>query len=349
MRLEQHLPETVAYAHDVSISPFPYDLTAESVDEVGSLVGRAGNVYTVQLDNGIPWQDADSGSEFDAGVSEEWQRHKDYIQPGQQVYLAIAPLQDDRMSWATGFDGADAPRWATWPDLDLERLSAAYLNYVERAVEYFGPTYLNIGVEAGDLAHNDPELWLTLASVLEQTYRQIKAEQPAVQVGVSWSLPLLMQVPVLERSDTLIAALDYVGISFYPYLDQFYSKIGGVSLAEAPDQWRMPYRWLRENIDKPVAICETGYSSAAIRLDDFDLDIDGDPALQSQYVDELAAIAGRDGYLFTVFFLAVDYDALTSKLGLPAMELWQNTGFFDAQLQPKPAWQSYIRSWLGQT
>ncbi|MFV0426476.1 MAG: hypothetical protein ACK5KU_05495 [Beutenbergiaceae bacterium] len=346
--LTQQLPEAIEYQHNVSISPFPYDLTVESVEQVGGLVSTAGNLYTVQLDNGVPWRDADAGNDFSSGVMEEWERHRSYIGADQQVYLAIAPLQDDRLSWSTGFDGGQAPEWATWESIDLERLRTAYLNYVNRAIEYFQPTFLNIGVEAGDLAHNDPQKWETLAEVLADSYQELKSAHPGLTIGVSWSLPLLMLPAVLEESTTLIEVLDYVGISFYPYLDQFYSRLGGVDLPQQPNQWREPYAWLSANIDKPLAICETGYSSVPVQLEEFDLDIGGDPDTQSLYVQELSVITAQDDYLFTVFFLAVDYGALTRELELPAMELWQYTGFFDEDLVPKPAWDAYIRFWLGQ-
>ncbi|MFV0405409.1 MAG: hypothetical protein ACK5LN_01065 [Propioniciclava sp.] len=346
--LAHQVPTGTDFSRRVSISPFPYDLTPAAVREVGSLVSQAGNVYTVQLDNGIPWQDADTGADFSAEVMEEWERHRGTIGTDQEVYLAIAPLQDDRSSWATGFDGTAAPPWATWEQGDLDRLRTAYLNYVERAVAYFEPTLVNIGVEAGDLAHNDPGRWDAAAAVLADTHRQLKLGHPDLQIGISWSLPLLMQPEVTERSAALIEILDYVGISFYPYLGPFYSAIGGIDLAGPPDQWQVPFAWLRENIDKPLALCETGYASKPVTLSEFDLEIPGDPTVQSQYVADLAAITDADDYLFTVFFLAVDYDALTRKLGLPAMELWQHTGFFEADLTPKPAWETYRQTWLGE-
>lgn len=331
---------------NVSISPFPYDLTISAIQNVNKVVNASSDIYTVQLDNGIPWQDALENNKFERAVMEQWERHRDGIGANQDVYLAIAPLQDDRISWATDHDGKKAPSWVRKEKKINDRIVKAYINYIGRAIEYFSPRYINIGVEAGDLAAKKPRRWPALEQLFFQTYQSVKEHNPNIQVGISWGLPLLMAQGVLKRSQAMIDEMDYVGISFYPHLRQFYTKIGGVDISAPPQQWRNPLSWLADNVISPIAICETGYSSTPVKVPEYGLDMQGSPEVQSQFVRELAQISRRDNYLFTVFFLAIDFDRLRRRLDIPVMKFWEHSGFFDEKLQPKPAWETFKRHWL---
>jgi len=332
----------------LSISPFPYDLTTESLEHVAAIVDAASSVYTIQLDNGIPWQEAFDKTPFPPDFERDLRNRKNAVRPDQKIYLAIAPLQDDRTSWANAFDGKKAPTWVLKETQINDKISQAYISYVFRVIDYFNPDYINIGVEAGDAAHKDAKKWQSLAPLFVKTLNAIKSKHPTRQAGISWSLPLLMQGQTLNRSEVVISVSDYIGISFYPYMHQFYEKIGGVSLPSPPAQWREPLSWLRENTNKPIAICETGYSSSTVIDKQYGLHMEGSEEQQAKYVAELAEIATRDNYLFTMFFLAVDYDVLREKLHFPIMKLWEHIGFFDRHLQPKAAWQALTQHWLKQ-
>ena len=344
--LTKHLPADITFKSNVSITSFPYDLTHTAVKNVSELVSLSGNVYTVQLDNGIPWQAALDDKPFSDSIQNEWRQHLNAISPAQKIYLAIAPLQDDRISWATEFEGRDAPNWVRNENSLNEKITKAYTNYINRAIDYFNPDFINIGVEAGDLAAKDPGKWTAIEMLFNLTIKSIKEVDFDLPVGISWGLPLLLREDVLLRSSALIENLDYVGISFYPYMGQFYEKIGGIELPQPPDQWRLPFDWLQANIKKPVAICETAYSSHDVELPEYQLNMPSSSKLQIQYIEELANTASKYDYLFTVFFLSVDYDVLMDKLGIPEMALWRNTGFFNADLTPKPAWEAYQKYWL---
>lgn len=331
----------------VSLGPFPYDLTAESVKTVAGLVRSNANLYCVQLDDGIPWEAALSGAEFDANVKDQWQRHRDSIAPHHEVYLAIAPLAEDRIAWAPAAGGATAPAWARDERRLTPELKSAYARYVLRAVDYFRPNYLNIGVESGDLAAKRPAKWPLFDELFADCAAQVRSRHPNLKIGISFGLPLLQKDQVLGRVSKLIDASDYVGVSFYPYMSEFYAKFGAARLPAPPDEWRKPLAWLAQNVRKPIAICETAYSSEPVSIAAHGLRLGGSRELQSAYVTDLSEIARRDGYLFTVFFLTVDYDALMSKLRRndETMKLWWRTGFFDRNQREKPAWAAYQKAW----
>jgi hypothetical protein len=337
-----------ASAPVVSISPFPYDTTQAAAQTVSQIIRDYTRLYTVQLDNGIPWNAALNGLPFDKGMMDQWNRHKAAI-GSNLVYLAIAPLAEDRVSWAPNFNKALAPAWASDEQHATPQLKKAYTQYVLRAIDFFHPTFLNLGVEAGDMARRKPSKWPLFEDLFTNCAAQVRARYPEIRLGISFSLPLLMQPGIPGRAAKVIGQSDYVGISFYPYLSDFYAKLGGVALPAPPQQWLSPLTWLERNIKKPVAICETGYSSQPVVLPHYDLSMNGTESLQSEYVTNLAEFAVRDHYLFTVFFLAVDCDALMKQLpvGDGSGTLWTHTGFFNGQLQAKPAWSGYLRAWLG--
>lgn len=332
----------------VSVSPFPYDLTADAVRRVSSLIHSNADVYTVQLDNGVPWAEALSGKPFPESLQDQWRRHKESIAPHHKVYVAIAPLAEDRTSWAGAPKGSSAPAWARDETRLTEELRTAYGKYVLRVVEYFGPDYLNIGVEAGDMAAKLPRKWPQFEALFAATATAVKASHPKIAVGISTGLPFLQMDSVLKRASRVFEQSDYVGISFYPYMSEFYEKFGAARLPAPPAQWREPLEWLHRNTQKPIAICETGYSSEAVRLPKYGLALQGDPATQAQYIEDLADIALRDHYLFTVFFLAADYDALMRKAspGDDRHRMWGRTGFYGTNGVAKPAWGSFQKAWF---
>lgn len=341
-------PVQSAESTRIGISPFPADLTPESIAIVTDLVRNNGNLCVVQLDDGIPWEEALAGKRFSDKLQEEWRGQKNNKTDSQELYVSIAPLSDDRTTWAGGYAGSEAPAWVREEKQINAQISDAYRNYVNRVVEYFQPDYLNLGQESGDLAAKDPKRWARFESLYLGLSSELKKKYPTMKIGISFGLPLLMKKGVLARATPVIEASDYVGISFYPYMGQFYSQIGGRALPPPPAQWRSPLNWLRQHVRKPAAICETGYSSDNVKAARWGLDMPGSKGLQAQYVAELADIAKRDGYLFVAFFLAVDYDKLARKIPDPGeiLPLWIHTGFFDQNMQPKPAWESYQSAWL---
>lgn len=354
----------------VGINPFPYDLEAEAIFKTANTVRSNGDLYTVQLDNGIPWQDALDGNEFSQKFMEVWERHlHQWKADHQAIHLAIAPLSMDRKSWAGGFEGAAAPKWvqkskgAVTPEI-----AKAYANYVRRATEYFNPNYLNIGVEAMDLAHNNKKNWAELQDLLIKINQQEKQERPNMQVGLSIGLPLLMQPEIFERTKKAINASDYLGISFYPHLAPFYKQIGGASLQSPPEQWAGPLDWVKANIvlntnhrltkRTPVAFSETSYSSEDVVVNKWGLStMAADEELQKEYVialsnfaHDLNSIGGKNYCLFVNFFLAIDYNALAKKIAnkdtRDLLKFWMHSGFIDKDLKPKPAWDAYQQHWL---
>lgn len=321
-------------------TPFPYDFTQEAIEKTYDIVDKYGTLFAIHRDDGIPWREAYDDTEFPKKVRKHWDEHVKYRPMGKKVYLGLAPLDTDRTSMAAISEGSRTRRSFLKKNLDSPEVMQAYLNYVRRAVKTFDPDYLNIGIEAGELADRSKSRWEDFEALFEHVRSHIKKENPDTLIGISFGLTSLMKPKVAKRARKIIASSDYVGVSFYPYFSSYKDD----AASRPPQQWLEPLNWLREFAHKPIAITETGYATKDATLASPKLYMKGSKQWQQKFLIDLAAIAKRDNYLFVVWFLPIDYEALSKRAGFgegDAARLWENIGLFDANLQPKPAWQTW--------
>ncbi len=336
-------------------TPFPYDSTDEAVTRTLDIVRNNANVHALHLDDGIPWDELLDAKPNPKRVQREWDNWTRVIPTGRPVYLALAPLAKDRKSLAPTKGEAGTSSSLPWSlklaRLDDDKVKAAYLEYARRAVKQFRPSYLNLGIEAGELAARDPKRWPQFEALYRNVATALKRDNPRLQIGISFGLQSLMKPGVAELAKPLVDASDYLGLSFYPHMSPFAEKFGDPPLGEREQAWRAPLDWARRYTDKPIALCETGYSSMNAELPSYSLKIKGDPVLQASYVRELAQLAERDNYLFVVWFLAVDYDRLYERMsGTPDNEvnlLWRNIGLWSGDIKAKPGWAEWQNALAG--
>jgi hypothetical protein len=325
-------------------TPFPYDATLEAVQRTHAVIAPNSTLYALHFDDGIPWKEALADAPFPARIRKEWDDQAKAIPKDHIVYLGFAPLATDRKSLApaTGEEKRlplpDELRSAPLDDPKVER---AYLNYARRAVRRFHPHFLNLGIEAGEILSRDFAHWPQFVNLYNSVRNPLKREFPAMQIGISFGLGDLRAEQEAKAAKALIATSDYVGLSFYPYAAPFDEVFGAPPYGDGADAWHKPLAWIRAYTDKPIAICETGYSTQSIDLPQFGLKMPVEPEMQAQYVRELFEITHRDRYAFVIWFLAIDYDKLYASMppGSDAMKLWRNIGLLDGDARPKPAWE----------
>jgi hypothetical protein len=324
-------------------TPFPYDSTLEALTKTHDTIAPHSTLWALHYDNGIPWKEALADAPFPARIQQEWNANVRAIPPGHVVYVALAPLDKDRKSLAPASGEQEhAPMPEAFKDaaLDDPNVEKAYLNYARRAVKQFHPRFLNLGIEAGQLMSRDRLRWPHFERLYAYVRAALKKEFPDVQVGISFGLGDLRSASEAKAARPLIANSDYVGLSFYPYASDFDEKFGAPPYRGATP-WREPLAWIRAYTKKPIALCETGYTTQDIDIPAFHLKMTGSSQAQAEYTRELFEIARRDRYAFVVWFLAIDYDKLYARMpaGSEVMTLWRNIGFLDGNLQPKPAWE----------
>jgi len=332
-------------------TPFPYDFTLEAVNTTYKVIEDDATLFAIHRDNGIPWQEALENKPFPKKVTEEWQARIGHIKAHHKVYVGLAPLALDRESLHNISEGSKTPESFRKKAINSDEVRTAFLNYARRAVETFNPDYLNLGIEAGELIARDKKRWAQFEDFFEYVKNGIKQDNPNIQIGISFGLQSLMEPGVLSAAQRVIAGSDFVGISFYPYMSKFQEALGSSALPRPPGQWLEPLNWLRNNVDKPIAICETGYTTRPIGLNSPKLSMDGNEDLQRRYLQDLAGLAARDDYLFVAWFLPIDYKALSERArfekGSPN-RLWEYTGLFDPDLKPKSAWPIWKQAVSGQ-
>ena len=324
-------------------TPFPYDMTAEAVSKTYEICNKFGSLYAVQLDDGIPWKEALSGEPWPQDLQEKWVDFKMHQTSDRKMVLSIAPLAEDRKSRAPAAKGSSTPLGMMFASFNSAPMKEAYLKYVLRVVEFFHPDYLNIGQEAGELAFHDPSSWSQFEELYHHVRKEIKRISPNTAVGISFNLQMLMNPDVAARSRTLIEDSDFIGISFYPYMSPEYQRYGLPALPPAPDMWKTPLNWLKNYTTKPIAIFETGFTSANVYIAEDKVTLNGNADLQTKYIQDLSRFAERDNYLFVVWFMPVDYDKLFTHIETENdyYKIWQRIGFFDTELRPKPAWEAW--------
>lgn len=323
---------------------FPYAATLDAIDKTHELIHDYGNVFVVQRDNGIPWYEALNDLPYPSKVRETWADFAARRPADVPVYVALAPLGDDRKTLIYASEGSAQPDVFSGRALNDPEVIRAYTNYVLKAVDTFRPDYLNVGLEAGDVALRAPQEWPKFVQLYRHVAEAVRTAHPEVRVGISFILQSLLDPVVAERSLDVINHSDFVGISFYPYMSPFYERFGAPALDAPPAQWRAPLDYLRTFTTKPIAICETGYNSRPVELSNFNLSLDGTQQLQEQYLRELADYARQENYLFVVWFTVVDYERLFETLspGNGAYKLWQYVGLLDPNLNRKPAWSAWL-------
>ena len=91
--------------------------------------------------------------------------------------------------------------------------------------------------------------------------------------------------------------------SVLPFASSFSEKFGLPPFGQGPDAGRKPLAWVCAYTNKPIALCETGYTTQDSHVPQFKVDIKGDAELQAEYVKELFDISSRDRDAFVIWFL----------------------------------------------
>jgi hypothetical protein len=260
-------------------TPFPYDQTLEALAKTHQIVTANSTIYALHYDDGIPWKEALADAPFPKRVQRSWDDQARSVPKGHKVYLGLAPLDKDRRSLAPARgeqDGAATPMELRNARLDDSKVKQAYFNYARRAVRQFKPDFLNLGVEAGGVLMRDSARWAQFERLYEHVRSSLKKEFPGLQIGISFSLGHLRVETNAKAAKSLIAKSDYVGLSFYPSASPFDEKYGLPPYGAGADAWRKPLAWVRAYTDKPIALCETGYTTLNCDVPQFDLHINPD-------------------------------------------------------------------------
>ena len=334
----------------MGFTPFPWDMTLEAVEDTGRFIVGNGDIISHHLEQGVPWTEALDDKPFHPNMMKDWEGRKK-LSEGKELFLSVTPLNEGRNSMEL-YRGEDEDMPLPDPFRDKAFndpiVKRAYLNYCRRAVDYFQPDYLAVGIEVNELFHNSPQMWSPFVELHKHIYNELKKSYPDLPIFFTVSLHNLTNPSwsdLEEQRDEIRKLLEFsdiAGISYYPFM---------AGQSERPIEI---FDWIRNFTDKPMAITETGFPAEDIVLKTYGITIPGSPEKQNSYFETLLDRANKDSYLFVIVFLYRDYDALFGKIApelekrdltLDIFSVWKDCGMVDENGAERPAlevWRRYL-------
>jgi arabinogalactan endo-1,4-beta-galactosidase len=210
-----------------------------------------------------------------------------------------------------------------------------YLAYCRRAIEFFRPDYLCIGIEVNEI-HRDggEQKWNAYAALHRHVYGELKKEHKDLPIFASFTLHSTFQKrgSMLDSFKKLMPYNDLVAVSYYPFF--------------VPEKDRLTaLDWMTEQFDafqKPYAVVETNDSAERLPLPQLKAVLEGTPEKQADYYGKLLGLAQKRQFAFVISFVHQDYDALWQKIESSSPELfkaWRDSGLVDENGKPRPALQ----------
>ncbi len=330
--------ETPRHFH-LGFTPFPYEISTEAVDFTYEHIAEDADIIAHHFDDGIPWPEALADAPYPPEYMAEWQTRKARTADNQAIYLAITPINWDRSGLAP-YRGAkgDMPLPAPWDTYDFSspEVHSAFYTHAVRAIDFFEPDYVAIGIEVNLLLNNNAAAWPDYLALHRETYTRLKARYPDLPIFVSFFGPDLLQGYRDEPDPAAQAAAfaeimpysDYFGISLYPYMTRYMTT-------QIPNSM---FADLFALSDKPVAITETGYPAETLSVFNGSLVMPSDAQKQVDYIAALLDAADHHDLRFVINFVLRDYDRLYEQIGGGDLQaVWRDTGLYAGDGQPRPA------------
>ena len=332
-------PERRAFR--MGFTPFPYDTTLEAINVVKGFLHRNADVISIHLE-GVPWLEAHTGEPFHPKLMGDWQRHMEATPSKGKVYLSLSPLNNGR-SGIAGYRAAEEnlplPEPFVGKTLDDPVVVNAYLNYCRRAIRYFRPDFMTIGIEVNELFHNNRSNWQAYTVLHRQVYERLKTEDPNLPVCVTFTLHNMLNPDWRDRKQMLSAMKDLmthsdlVAVSFYPFMAMLGNRMDDC------------LSWLRQEFDefkKPYVFSESGQPAEPVALKSLGFTIPATQESQRHALEKLLVFCGRHQVEFLIWYLPRDYDGLWDKIRGEAPEffcVWRDCGLLDGEGRERPAYR----------
>jgi hypothetical protein len=312
---------------------FPPDFTVEAVVSMRKFVKENGDLLAHHIE-GVPWTESLADQPYPTAFMKEWEDKKLATPVHGKVYLAISPGRGD-LKPADKAPGI--PRELKGKSYDDPLVMKAYLNYCRRAVEFFKPDYLCIGIETNEISG---KAWRGYVVLHKHVYTELKKEHPALPIFASWTLHNMFKKRggMLLEFKALMSHNDLVAVSYYPFFMDDKDRHSALD-------------WMTKEFDafkKPYAMVETNDAAEELTFPTSKITIHGTPQKQEAYYQKLLSLAKEKKFIFVVSFIHQDYDALWEKIKGNSPELfmaWRDCGLLDEAGQPRPAYGVW-KSWF---
>jgi hypothetical protein len=340
-------PETRPFL--MGFTPFPYDVSVPAAFYTYETLPQNADVIMHHFDNGIPWQEALDNAPLPKAVQDDWNFRMAMTPTEMPIILSMSPINFDRTGIAAYRGEQDnLPLPAPWNsyDFDAPEVIQAYTQYLERAIEFFQPAYVNMGIEANLLMKVAPTRWDAYVTLHRAVYATLKEKYPDVSLFVSMTgIDLIAGYTDANHADQtrafndLIDHTDIFALSMYPYFTSYMTNAIPTEI----------YNQLAALTDKPLAVAETGYPAQNfnINVSGVSLAFESDQSKQEAYTRYLLESAQEHQFVFVINFVMRDYDALWQAIGgkEDLTIAWRDTGLFDEDGNERQALAVW-REWL---
>ena len=250
---------------------FVHDITLEAVTASRKFVRENGDILAHHIE-GVPWAEALAGQPFPKAILEEWEGKKSATPPKGKVYLAISP---GRGELKVADKAAPLPKELKGKAYDDPLVMKAYLSYCRRAIEFFKPDYLAIGIETNEIHDAGAKTWQAYVTLHKHVYAELKKEHPELPIFASWTLHNMFKKrgAMLENWKKLMPHNDLVAVSYYPFFVADKDRLAALD-------------WMTEQFDefkKPYAMVETNDAAERLPLPTAKVVIEGTPEKQEAY------------------------------------------------------------------
>ena len=247
---------------------FVYDTTLEAVTASRKFVRENGDILAHHLE-GVPWAEALNGRPFPQAMLDEWEGKKSATPPRAQVYLAISPGRGDLK---VADKAGPVPQELTGKAYDDPLVMKVYLNYCRRAIEFFHPDYLAIGIEVNEIHDAGPRKWQAYVALHKYVYEELKKDHQDLPIFASWTLHNMFKKrgQMLAEFQKLMPYNDLVAVSYYPFFVEDGDRLAALD-------------WMTEQFDsfkKPYAMVETNDAAERLPLPKAKVVIEGTPEKQ---------------------------------------------------------------------
>ena len=213
----------------------------------GSSFGRMATSWPI-TSKASPGPRRSAANPFPKALLEEWEGKKSATPPEGQVYLAISPGRGElKMADKAG----PLPKELAGKAYDDPLVMKAYLNYCRRAIEFFKPDYLAIGIEVNEIYRDGGrKKWDAYVALHQHVYTELKKDHKDLPIFASWTLHQMFQQRgrMLEEFQKLMPYNDLVAVSYYPFFVADKDRLAALDWMTAQfDSFKKPYAIVETN------------------------------------------------------------------------------------------------------
>lgn len=320
----------------MGFTTWPYAPSDESVNNTYQFLGDNADIYSEHIDSEIPWDAWINDSTLPVEFTNDIASRASRVIPGVKLTVSVSLLNSSRSELASDFDGT-TPNYSELNDAHIED---AYFKHLKYITNQLNPDFLIIAIEVNELLKNAPDKWEAYKLLMANIKSRVKQEFPSLSISESITLHNFYQPDVqnpsafIEEVAEYANSMDYATISFYPFFKGFKTK----------DDFQKAFDFLHEQINKPIAIAETGHLSEDLSVESLDLFISGNQSEQKDYLESLITNAQNHNYEYVIWWTHRDYDELWETFPDAVKDLgklWISTGIINEDGADKEAFATW--------